>query len=90
MSDAKDDPRLEREKAAAWLHGQGAMYVRGVFGVRPGWWLEGVFLGSRSVEAAENMRRKALGEQVVEDLVESMKRLTGDEKLRKMTRKRPT
>ena len=31
---------------------------------------------------------KASGEQVVEDLVESSKRLTGDEELRKMTRKR--
>jgi hypothetical protein len=60
----------------AWLHKHGAVYVRAVFGMKSGWWLYGVFLGSRSVEAAENMRRKTLGEQVVEDLVESMKRLT--------------
>ena len=46
--------------------------------MKSGWWLDGVFLGSRSVEAAENMRRKTSGEQVVEDLVESMKRLSED------------
>ncbi len=82
------DSKREREIAVTWLHGHGAVYVRAVFGRKSGWWLDGVFLGSRSIEAVENMRRKASGEQVVEDLVESIKRLTGDEELRKMTRKR--
>jgi hypothetical protein len=58
LSDEKDDPRLEREKAAAWLHKRGAVYVRAVLGMKSGWWLEGVFLGSRSVEAAENLKRR--------------------------------
>ncbi len=82
------DSKREREIAVAWLHEHDAVYVRAVFGMKSGWWLDGVFLGSRSIEAVENMRRKASGEQVVEDLVESIKRLTGDEELRKMTRKR--
>ena len=76
MNGAKDDPRPKRD--VAWLHEHGAVYVRAVFGMKSGWWLDGVFLGSRSVEAAENMRRKTSGEQVVEDLVESMKRLSED------------
>ena len=58
------DSKREREKAVAQLHEHGAVYVRGVFCVRPGWWLDGVFLGSRSLEAAENMRRKTQGERV--------------------------
>lgn len=69
MSGAKDYPRLNREKAAAWLHEQGAVYVRAVLGVRPGWWLEGVFFGSRSVEAMENLcesRREKLLKELTE------------------------
>jgi hypothetical protein len=62
LSRAKGNPKPEREKAATWLHKQGTVYVRAVFGMRSGWWLEGVFLGSHSVEAAENMRRKTSGE----------------------------
>jgi hypothetical protein len=90
LSGVGDDLRLEREKAVAWLHEQGAVYIRAVFGTKSGWWLDGVFLGPRSVEAAENVRCKAPGERIVDELVESMKRLTGDEKLRKMTGKHPT
>ena len=55
LSGAKGGPKREREIAAAWLHEQGAVYVRAVLGMRSGWWLDGVFLGSRSVEAEENL-----------------------------------
>lgn len=75
------DSKREREIAVAWLHEHGAVYVRAVFGMRSGWWFDGVFLGSRSIEAMENMRRKVQGEQVVEELEENIKRLTGDEEL---------
>ena len=60
-----DDSKREREIAVTWLHGHGAVYVRAVFGMKSGWWLDGVFFGSRSIEAVENMRRKVQGEQVV-------------------------
>ena len=56
-----NDSKREREIAVTWLHEHGAVYVRAVFGRKSGWWLDGVFLGSRSVEAAENMRRKTSG-----------------------------
>lgn len=54
----KNDPRLEREKATVWLREQGAEYIRAVWGVKSGWWREGKFLGSRSVEAMENSKRE--------------------------------
>ncbi len=69
MNGAKGDPKCEREKAAAWLHKQGAVYVRAVFGMRSGWWLEGVFLGSRSVEAEENLC-KSRGKKLWKELEE--------------------
>ena len=69
MNGAKDDPRPKREKSVAWLHKQGAVYVRAVFGMRSGWWLEGVFLGSRSVEAEENLC-KSRGKKLWKELEE--------------------
>ena len=41
----------------SWLHEHGVVYVRAVLGMKSGWWFDGVFLGSRSIEAVENMKR---------------------------------
>ncbi len=51
------DSKPEREKAVSWLHEHGVVYVRAVLGMKSGWWFDGVFLGSRSIEAVENMKR---------------------------------
>jgi hypothetical protein len=50
--------RRESEKAAACLRKNGAIYIRGVYHKRSGWWLSGnIFLGARSIEARAEFER---------------------------------
>jgi len=52
--------RRDTEKAAAHLRERGAIYVRGVYHKRPGWWsADNVFLGARSIEALAELERLA-------------------------------
>ncbi len=53
-----NDQRRETEKAAAFLHENGATYLRGVYHKRPGWWsADDAFLGARSIEARAEFER---------------------------------
>ncbi len=50
--------RRESEKAAAFLRENGAIYIRGVYHKRSGWWwADNVFLGARSIGARAEFER---------------------------------